>query len=81
MCSNMQELKQLVAYNRKKRSFHHYEINKVHGECQPMTNSEYKQVPVSGKTTYSKGKSHVYNAYWRGNDEKFDLKQLKKVIK
>jgi len=81
MCSNMQELKQLVAYNRKKRSFNHYELHKVHGECQPMTNSEHKQVPVSGKRTYSKGKSHVYNAYWRGNNEKFDLKQFKKVIK
>ena len=26
MCSNMQELKQLVASNRKKRAFQHYEL-------------------------------------------------------
>ena len=81
MCSNMQELKQLVAYNRKKRSFNHYQINKLYGECKPMTDKEYKQVPISGKTSYGKGKKHVYNAYWRGNNEKFDLKQFKKVIK
>ena len=81
MCSNMKELLEYSKTSRRKRAFQHYELNKVHGECQPMTNSEYKQVPVSGKTTYSKGKSHVYNAYWRGNNEKFDLKQFKKVIK
>ena len=80
MCSNMQELKQLVAYNRKKRSFHHYQINKLYGECKPMTDKEYKQVPISGKTSYGKGKKHVYNAYWRGSDEKYDLKQVKKAI-
>ncbi len=81
MCSTPEELKQYVASNRKKRAFQHYELHKIHGECQPMNDREYKLVPITGKRTYSKGKSHVYNAYWRGNNEKFDLKQFKKVIK
>jgi len=54
MCSNMQELKQYVANKRKQRSFQHYELNKVHGECQPFTDREYKQVKLRGKTSYTK---------------------------
>ena len=49
MCKNMQELKQYVANKRKMRSFQHYELNKVHGECQPFTDREYKQVKLYGK--------------------------------
>ena len=37
MCKNIQELKQYVANKRKKRGFQHYELNKVHGTCQPFT--------------------------------------------
>ena len=79
MCSNMQELKQLVAFNRKKRAFQHYQINKVHGVCQPFTDREYKQVKLYGKSSYSKGKKFTFNAMWRGNNEKYDLKQVKKA--
>ena len=50
MCSNMQELKQYVANKRKQRAFQHYELNKVHGECQPFTDREYKQVKLKGKS-------------------------------
>ena len=81
MCKNMQELLAYSKASKRKRAFQHYQINRVHGECQPMNDREYKLVPITGKRTYSKGKSHVYNAYWRGNNEKFDLKQFKKVIK
>ena len=49
MCKNMQELKQYVANKRKRRGFQHYELNKVHGECQPFTDREYKQVKIRGK--------------------------------
>ena len=52
----------------------------MHGECQPFTDREYKQVKLYGKSTYSKGKKFTYNAMWRGNDEKYDLKQVKKAI-
>mgnify|MGYP003120689104 CR=1 FL=1 len=79
MCNNMQELKQYVANKRKQRSFQHYQINKVHGECQPFTDREYKQVKLYGKSTYSKGKRFTFNAMWRGNNEKYDLKQVKKA--
>ena len=80
MCSNMQELKQYVVNKRKQRSFQHYQINKVHGECQPFTDREYKQVKLYGKSTYSKGKRFTFNAMWRDNNEKYDLKQVKKAI-
>ena len=79
MGSNIQELKQNVAKKRKMRSFQHYELNKVHGECQPFTDREYKQVKLYGKSTYSKGKKFTFNAMWRGNNEKYDLKQVKKA--
>lgn len=80
MCSNMQELKQYVASNRKTRAFQHYELNKIHGECQPINDREYKLLPITGKRSYNQVKKHTNHAYWRGKDEKFDLKQLKKVI-
>jgi hypothetical protein len=51
----------------------------VHGECQPFTDREYKQVKLYGKSTYSKGKRFTFNAMWRGNNEKYDLKQVKKA--
>jgi hypothetical protein len=75
----MQELKQYVVNKRKQRSFQHYQINKVHGECQPFTDREYKQVKLYGKSTYSKGKRFTFNAMWRDNNEKYDLKQVKKA--
>ena len=81
MCSNMQELKQLVALNRKKRAFHHYQINKVHGECQPLTDKEYKQVEIRGKSNYSKRKAHVYTSYWREYTQKYTVNQLKLINK
>ena len=81
MCKNMQELKQLVASNRKKRAFQHYELNKVHGKCQPFTDREYKQVKIYQKSNYSKRKKHVYTSYWREYTQKYDVKQLKLINK
>ena len=81
MCNNMQELKQLVALNRKKRAFQHYELNKVHGKCQPFTDREYKQVKIYQKSNYSKRKKHVYTGYWREYTQKYTVNQLKLINK
>ena len=81
MCSNMHELKQLVASNRKKRAFQHYELNKVHGKCQPFTDREYKQVKIYQKSNYSKRKKHVYTGYWREYTQKYTVNQLKLINK
>ena len=80
MCSNMQELKQYVANKRKQRSFQHYQINKVHGECQPFTDREYKQVKLRGKSSYSQVSKYTMHKMWRDSHEKYDLKQVKKAI-
>ena len=81
MCSNMQELKQLVASNRKKRAFQHYELNKVHGKCGSFTDKEYKQVKIYQKSNYSKRKKHVYTGYWREYTQKYTVNQLKLINK
>ena len=81
MCSNIQELKQLVASNRKKRAFQHYELNKVHGKCKPFTDREYKQVKIYQKSNYSKRKAHVYTSYWRDYTQKYTINQLKLINK
>ena len=81
MCSNMQELKQYVANKRKQRSFQHYELNKVHGECQPFTDREYKQVKLRGKTSYTQSSKYTMHKMWRENTQKYDLKQLKIINK
>ena len=77
----MQELKQLVASNRKKRSFQHYELNKVHGKCQPFTDRESKQVKIYPTSNYSKRKKHVYTGYWREYTQKYTVNQLKLINK
>ena len=81
MCSNIQELKQYVANKRKKRAFQHYELNKVHGECQPFTDREYKQVKLRGKTSYTQSSKYTMHKMWRENTQKYDLKQLKLINK
>ena len=81
MCSNMQELKQYVANKRKQRGFQHYQINKVHGECQPFTDREYKQVKLRGKTSYTQSSKYTMHKMWRENTQKYDLKQLKIINK
>ena len=81
MCSNMQELKQYVANKRKQRSFQHYELNKVHGECQPFTDREYKQVQIRGKSSYNQVSKYTMHKMWRDTTQKYDLKQLKLINK
>ena len=81
MCSNMQELKQYVKNKRKQRGFQHYELNKVHGECQPFTDREYKQVKLRGKTSYTQSSKYTMHKMWRENTQKYDLKQLKIINK
>ena len=81
MCKNMQELKQYVANKQKQRSFQHYELNKVHGECQPFTDREYKKVKLRGKSTYSQSKRYTMHKMWREYTQKYDIKQLKLINK
>lgn len=81
MCKNMQELKQYVANKRKQRGFQHYQINKAHGECQPFTDREYKQVKLRGKTSYTQSSKYTMHKMWRENTQKYDLKQLKIINK
>tara|TARA_B100000497_G_scaffold4669_1_gene4754 strand:- start:242 stop:478 length:237 start_codon:yes stop_codon:yes gene_type:complete len=77
----MQELKQYVANKRKQRSFQHYELNKVHGECQPFTDREYKQVKLRGKTSYTQSSKYTMHKMWRENTQKYDFNQLKIINK
>ena len=81
MCSNIQELKQYVANKRKKRAFQHYELNKVHGECQPFTDSEYKQVKLRGKTSYNQSSKYTMHKMWREKTQKYTVNQLKLINK
>ena len=81
MCRNMQELKQYVKNKRKQRGFQHYELNKVHGECRPFTDREYKQVKLRGKTSYTQSSKYTMHKMWRENTQKYDLKQLKIINK
>ena len=81
MCKNMQELLAYSKARRKKQAFQHYEINKVHGKCQPFTDREYKQVKIYQKSNYSKRKKHVYTGYWREYTQKYTVDQLKLINK
>ena len=50
MCKNMRELLAYSKARRRRQAFQHYEINKIHGECSGLTDSEWKNVKTKGKT-------------------------------
>jgi len=81
MCNNMKELLEYSKTSRRKRAFQHYELNKVHGECKPFTNSEYKQVQIQGKSSYNQVSKYTMHKMWRDTTQKYDLKQLKLINK
>ena len=81
MCKNMRELLAYSKARRKKQGFHHYEINKVHGECQPFTDREYKKVQIRGKSSYNQVSKYTMHKMWRDNTQKYDLNQLKLINK
>ena len=77
-------MRELLAYSkakRKRQGFQHYEINKVHGECQPFTDREYKKVQIRGKSSYNQVSKYTMHKMWRDNTQKYDLKQLKLINK
>ena len=73
-CNNMRELLAYTAEKKKKRAHDHYEMAKMYGSCKGMGNRRYK---IPQKATFAKFKKFTYNAMWRGNDEKYDLKTVK----
>tara|TARA_R110000782_G_scaffold24016_1_gene62315 strand:- start:149 stop:385 length:237 start_codon:yes stop_codon:yes gene_type:complete len=77
-------MKELLAYSkarRKKQAFQHYELNKVHGECKPFTDREYKKVQIRGKSSYNQVSKYTMHKMWRDTTQKYDLKQLKLINK
>ncbi len=68
-------------YDSVQRAFQHYELNKVHGECQPFTDREYKQVQIRGKSSYNQVSKYTMHKMWRDNTQKYDLNQLKLINK
>jgi len=81
MCKNMKELLAYSKAKRKKQAFHHYEINKVHGECKPFTDREYKKVQIQGKSSYNQVSKYTMHKMWRDNTQKYNLNQLKLINK
>jgi hypothetical protein len=79
--SNMQELLKYVKAKRKKQAFQHYELNKVHGECKPLNDMEWKAVKIRGKSSYNQVSKYTMHKMWRDNTQKYDLKQLRLINK
>ena len=79
--SNMKELLAYSKARRKKQAFQHYELNKVHGECKPFTDREYKKVQIRGKSSYNQVSKYTMHKMWRDTTQKYDLKQLKLINK
>jgi hypothetical protein len=81
MCKNMEELLEYSKTSKRKRAFQHYELNKVHGECQPMNDREWKTVKIRGKSSYNQVSKYTMHKMWRDTTQKYDLKQLKLINK
>jgi len=81
MCSNMKELLEYSKTSRRKRAFHHYQINRVHGECSGLTDREWNNVKTRGKSSYTQSSKYTMHKMWRDNTQKYDLKQLKLINK
>ena len=79
--SNMKELLAYSKASRRKRAFQHYELNKVHGECKPLTDLEYKKVQIRGKSSYNQVSKYTMHKMWRETTQKYDLNQLKLIKK
>ena len=81
MCKNMKELLEYSKTSKRQRAFQHYELNKVHGECKPFTDREYKKVQIRGKSSYNQVSKYTMHKMWRDTTQKYDLKQLKLINK
>ena len=79
--SNMKELCLYVKKARKLAANEHRRSVAHHGECSGLTDSEYNCVRIRGKKTFSQQRKFVHSKMWSVYNEKYDLKQLKKVIK
>ena len=79
--SNMKELCLYVKQARQKAADEHRRSVAHHRKCSGLTDLEYKRVTIYGKKSYSQQRKFVHSKMWRDSHEKFDLKQLKKVIK
>jgi len=68
----MKEACQYMRATRKTRNHEHrIEVRRKHGSAgfiQSFTDKERSQIKVTGKTTFSKGKSAAYNSIWRHHD-------------
>ena len=77
----MKELLEYSKTSRRKRAFHHYQINKVHGECSGLTNREWNNVKTRCKSSYTQSSKYTMHKMWRDTTQKYDLKQLKLINK
>jgi len=72
--TNMKELCEYVANKRKTRAAQHLEIIKMYGRCSSIGDKKYK---LPQKSSFPQQNKYTCNKMWRGNNEKFDLKNLK----
>ncbi len=79
--SNMKELCLYVKQARKKVADEHRRRVAHHGKCSGLTDIEYRRVVICGKKSYPQQRKFVHSKMWSVYNEKYDLKQLKKVIK
>jgi len=77
-------MKELCEYSRQKklaRKHKHLEIIKIYGECKGLTDKEYGKSRVRQKNSFPQQHKFTHNKMWRGNNDKWDLKELKKTSK
>tara|TARA_R110000765_G_scaffold197300_2_gene303057 strand:+ start:211 stop:459 length:249 start_codon:yes stop_codon:yes gene_type:complete len=79
--NNMKELCHYVKLAKKQVANEHRRSVAHHGECSGLTDLEYNHVRINGKKTFSQQRKFVHSKMWSTHSEKYDLKQLKKVIK
>tara|TARA_A100001391_G_scaffold142092_1_gene99916 strand:- start:252 stop:491 length:240 start_codon:yes stop_codon:yes gene_type:complete len=75
--TNMKELCEYVSNKRKARKHQHQAVIRINGSCSGLTNREYRNVKHSQKSSFPKQYKAAYSKIWRGNNEKYDLKNFK----
>ena len=75
--TNMKELCEYVSNKRKARKHQHQAVIRINGSCSGLTNREYRSVKHRQKSSFPKQYKAAYSKIWRGNNEKYDLKNFK----
>jgi len=78
--TNMKELCLYAKQARKNRAAEHRRKHSHNGRCSGLTDTEYRNVKHSQKSTFSKSRKFTHNRMWK-YQSRYSVEQLKLIAK